>query len=423
MRESFEPLGSSFHQVPRWLWASLLQLRASLRQNLGMGLMALSLSTVLWVVVINEQNPPKTAMLPHAISVQPVNVPADMDIIGDLGTVSLTVTAPLDIWEGLDPSGFAVVADFSAVVGEGQVEVPVVAHAKDNRVRILGVVPPTMQVYLGPLRRQLVPVQVNLQEALPFGYALGEPIVSTEGAVVLGPEAKVSAVDAAVADVNLSEARATIRQSFRLTPRTARGYQVEGVTLEPSWVVVEIAIQRQLSYQSVPVVPQTQGQVASGYWVRSLVAEPASVAMAGPRVVLDGVSYLRTQPIDLDKATQSLTRAVGLVLPPEVGLVDVATVLVNVQVEPIAGNAVLYLAPEFRGVAPALQARASVSTLEVWVSGAGPTLQRLNPNQVAVIVDAGGLGPGTYLLRPTVRLPAGIELYRVEPELIEVTVR
>lgn len=423
MRELFELWAGSVRQVPRRLRAFLLEFRTSPGQNWGMGIMALAFSTVLWVVVTIEQNPPKTAMLPNPIPVQPVNVPADMDILGDIGTVSLTVTAPLDLWERLSPSNFEAIVDLASAMGEGEVEVPVRARAKDNRTRIVGVAPAKVKVNLGALKSQLVPVKVNLQEAPPFGYTFDTPVVSLEQVTVLGPDSLVSLVDAAVADVNLISARETVAQSVRLTPRTARGYEISGVTLEPAWVVVVVAIQQRISYQTLPILPQTQGQVAPGFWVRSVVAVPANVTVVGPRDVLEGVGYLKTEAIDISVARGNLSRAVGLVLPPAVRLVDPSVTRVDIQIEPIEGTAVLYIAPEFRGLAPLLEARASVPTLEVWVSGAGPTLQQLSPNQLAVLVDVGGLGVGTYRLMPTVRVPTGIQFVRLVPEQLEVTIK
>jgi hypothetical protein len=58
----------------------------------------------------------------------------------------------------------------------------------------------------------------------------------------------------------------------------------------------------------------------------------------------------------------------------------------------------------------------------VTVIGNEDELDQLTPDQLRVLVDAAGLGPGTYQLRPTVVLPPNMEWTAVDPAMVSVTI-
>lgn len=395
---------------------------SSVRHNLGMGLLAIALSTSVWIFITNEQNPPRTGIFPIRVPVHPVNVPSDLDILGQIDSVVVRITAPSDLWDSLTEASFEASVDVSRA-RRGDTEGKVQVHGRDARVRILEVVPSQVLVRLDALKRQVVSVRVNLQQAPPPGFSYQDPVVDPPQVTVLGPEGLVSLVDVAVADVNLSDFRSTIKQSFPLIPRTVRGYDIAGVRVEPQNAVVEVPIIRQISYATLPILPELKGAPAPGYWVSAAKVEPISLVVVGPQDVLQRLGLLKTQPVDVSNINSSFTHIVGINLPTGVTLAAENVVQVRVTIEPLKGTAVFQIAPQVLGVSTSYIAEPQARSVEVTVSGEGPALQNLKPSQISVFVSLSGAGPGVYLVEPQVRLPAGFQTLRVSPTAINVTIR
>ena len=394
----------------------------SLADNLSLGLLALGMSLVVWVFITTEQNPPRTGVFPTQITVQPVNVPAQLDLLGPIDPIVVRITGPSDVWSDLTEADFDATVDLSGLQ-QGESEVPVRVVTRDPLVRLIEVVPASVKVELDVLRQQVVPVQVNLQQGPPLGFEAETPRLNPEQVTVSGPERLVSVVDAAVLDLNLSSALTTVRQSLPLVPRTARGYDITGLRLEPRNVVVEVPITRQITYVTLPVVPNVQGPVQPRYWLTETRVVPTSVIVIGPQDVVQSLSVLRTKPINVTNITTAFNRSVELDLPESVSMVDRTRVDVFVTIEPVQGTAVFYAAPQIVGVASSLTARSEVSSVEVMVSGEGPLLQSMTAEKILVLASLVGRESGSHSVALQVSVPPGIRVVRINPDPLLVIVK
>lgn len=176
--------------------------------------------------------------------------------------------------------------DFKATVdlsqthaGEQQVSVQV--KCTERQVRVVSIHPSTVNVSLEAVKEQIVPVRVNIQNVPAFGYTSEPPRPEVEQVTVYGPEGLVSQVDYAVAYIDLEGAKVSVKQTFPLSARTTRGYEVQGVILEPSSVAVEIPIKQQIDYQSFAIGPEAKGVVAYGYWGKRSLGSASELRCSG----------------------------------------------------------------------------------------------------------------------------------------------
>ncbi len=413
-------LGDFLSQSARftaWVGSSFV---GSLRGNASMALLALALSTTLWMFVTTEQNPPRTGVFPIRIAVRAVNAAPDVEVLGPLETVLLRITAPTDQWADLSDRSFQAIVDVSNR-RESEATLPVQVEATDSRVRILDVIPGDIRVQFDAAKSQRAPVKVNVLRAPPVGFSYEDPKIEPLMVTIHGPERLVSLVDTAVADVDLSAARSNVRQSFTLAARTSRGTDITGVRIEPANVQLDIAITRHIDYVSLAVVPDVRGNPAPGYWVSKVRVEPPVVAAAGPQDVLATLNSLRTQPFDVTNLTVTTARTVAVDLPQGLSTVDRSTVLVEVTIQPIQGTAVFNLAPRLVGAATGLFADLNISHIEVTVKGDGPALQDLTPDKIQVTLPIGGRGLGGFTVEPQVTVPAGIAVVRITPARVQIT--
>jgi YbbR domain-containing protein len=317
-----------------------------------------------------------------------------------------------------------------AQVGGQDVEAQVEPLGERSDLRIIEVIPTlpssegppgTVHVELKPLVSQVVPVSIDVVGAPPMGYEPSAPTIDPSQVVVSGPEELVSRVSVAVATVDVSGAVTDVRQAYPLAPRDDGGFIVEGVTLDPSSVDVEITVEQKRFSRLVVVSPSLQGSPAAGYNVTAVEVEPTSVTLLGPLDLLNVTSFVVTDDIDITGATSDIRRIVNLVgLPSGLSISGSTAISVRIRIAAAEGEAIFGVAPQWTGLASDLRVVSVTPLVEVTLQGGLPTLRNVSSDQVTASVDLSGLGAGTYRLEPKVAAPAELKVANISPASVEV---
>lgn len=397
-------------------WWPLLQRIAG---DAVLALLAVVLSVILWFIVTNEQNPPVEGLFPYELEVRPVNVKSGLDVFGDIGTVRIRISAPRDVWSRLRVDSFDAKVDLSQSEA-GQREVPVRVDVRDSQVTVLEVSPRQLPVWLEPRKERQVPVRVDIRDGPPDGYSYRPPQVSPDMATVSGPASLIDQVESVVAQVSVEGARVNINQQVPLTARSVQGQSISNIRIEPQVVTVDVPIDQQVQYKAVPVHPVVTGEVLEGYWVESIRSDPAIVVVVGTRDALQPLTFVQTTPVEINRAQQSTSVPVGLLLPEGVTVATPQTITVQVTIAPVIGSKTIRVSPEVRNLGPDLTY--SAGELSITVQGPSPTLARLTPGDLSVVVDGSNLGLGTHQAPVSVTAPTGVEVLRVVPERVRVEV-
>jgi YbbR domain-containing protein len=403
----------------------------SVRHNFGLAVLSVALAFGIWLFIVDTEHPTRTGILPVAIPVEAVNMPEGLTLGGPLGDVTLRIEADEDLWDKLTASDFrATVNLLGAQVGDQDVQVNVEPLGERDSLRIIEVIPAlraegapqgTVRVELKPLVSKVVPVTIESVGAPPMGYEPSTPTVNPEEVVVSGSEDLVSRVSVAVASVDLTGVVSDVRQSYPLVARDDAGFIVEGVTLDPSSVDIEVKVEQKRFSRLVVVSPSLQGTPAAGYNVTAVEVEPASVTLLGPLELLSVTSFVVTSDIDITGATSDITRIVNIVgVPSGVSISGSNAVTVRVSISAGQGEATYGVAPQWTGLASDLRVVSITSLVEVELKGELPTLRNVSPDQVTVSVDLSGFGAGSYRLEPQVNAPTGLEVADISPTSVEV---
>jgi len=212
-----------------------------------------------------------------------------------------------------------------------------------------------------------------------------------------------------------------VRQTYALVSRDDSGFMVEGVTLDPSSVDVEITVEQKRFSRLVVVSPSLEGSPAAGYNVTAVEVQPTSVTLLGPLELLNVTSFVVTDEIDITGATSDISRIVYLTgLPAGVSVSGAGTVSVRIRIAAGEGEATFGVAPQWTGVASDLRVVSVTSLVQVTLEGGLPTLRNVSPDEVTASVDLSGLGAGSHRLEPQVEAPAGLEVANISPTSVEV---
>ncbi len=404
-------------------WSVIVTLLArsaqSLRDNLGVGVLALGISAVLWVGISLEQNPPRTDLFSEPIPVRAVNVPPDLFVFGSIPSIRVRVTAPVDVWERMNVRDFVATVDLSgATVGTSDF-LPTVTST-DNRIRVVNYAPQDIPIRLEVSESRVVPVRVEVTGNPPLGFVAEPATSSIQEVLVQGPRSLVDQVTVATASVDIENRRINVNQTYPLTPRNSLGFEIAGVNIEPAQTLVQLTIRQQVFYRTVPVIPVLEGQPAQGYSVGSVSIEPQTVTLVGNQQDLEATDRVQTRPISVAGARTNILATVQLALPPGISQAGNQAVTLRIQVVPIAAQRQFDLVPI---VTPAdLPATLNVDRVRVILAGPEPVLAAIDPASLRLSLDVAGLAPGQHRVSPRLAVPPDVRIASFFPDTILVTI-
>lgn len=281
--------------------------------------LSITIAVGLWVFVIENENP-TIKMTYSNIPVEYLNEDAleeDGLVVADTeeaATVKVTLQGKRADLLDLDSDDLAAAVDVSEYT-KGDHYVQVEVHAPDN-VKVVGTKPSQIKITVESLVSSEKTVDVQFEGESP---ANKEPVflgVEPEDITVTGASSAVSSVKSlrAVVDIsNVTSKKKTI--NVRLKPVDKLGKEVKGVTLSAE--KADITVQM-YSTKSVPLNVQTTGTATAGY--RVSVDAPDSVQISCSDDLIDSVSKIATQPVDITDITERTEISLTPVLPEGVRL-------------------------------------------------------------------------------------------------------
>jgi YbbR domain-containing protein len=113
-------------------------------------------------------------------------------------------------------------------------------------------------------------------------------------------------------------------------------FGIEVVQVTPSSVAMTF---EPSSVKEIPISPTVQGEPAAGFEVRSVVADPAMVVIAGPATAVRAMSEAITEPVSVAGAASTVEEQVNVgVADPAVRLRSGQSARVTVTIAPRSGE-------------------------------------------------------------------------------------
>jgi hypothetical protein len=275
-------------------------------------------------------------------------------------------------------------------------------------------------VNAGERETQVLPFPIELIN-LPERSMLTNPArVDTVSVRLNGPGPLLASLDTRRSPIVLDLSRFDVGSDLRIKVReemvrVPRGVRI--LDIEPPRIPVRLERVRRVT---VSVTLAATGEPRDGYKVESLKGTPEQVQVTGPLSIVDRLTVLETEPIDLTGLTTSTQRTVGLVRTDQLG-VKPEQVNVEITVVPIITTREFKRLPiEVRNVDRPFQLKPA--RVNLTVRGPQRAVQSLVLEEGAVYVDGGTYGPGEHDLETEVALPPGIELVKREPPVVHLQI-
>jgi YbbR domain-containing protein len=389
--------------------------------NFSIKLMAVLFAVILWLVVVNIDDPTQTKTYTTSVTVENENAITKMGKYfaiedGD-NTVSFQVTAKRSIFRALSNTDFKAVADMSKI--EDMKRVPIVLTA--TRYTSYVSFPADVQ-YLNVKVEELQTKQFAISAAYTGtpaeNCAVGDVSVASSNVLkVSGPASVVSTITSAKATINVDGMSTNITDFVVPTLLDADGKAVDTtkLTLNMDTVSISAAI---LDIKYVPINAAISGKPQSGYENTSVLYSPQTVAIKGSADTLNTVNSIEIPQgiVNVDGANGDVTQTVDIssYLPDGVTLANVndKKIAVTAKIEQMSTKTFSVPANNITitNVPAGYDVVMKNDTVSLSINGLESNLANLTASSIKGVVDASGLGEGDHTL--TIDLELDKNLYK-----------
>ena len=287
------------------------------KQKIIVQLVCLLLSLGLWIYVTNIENPIKS----YELSRVPVEI-KNADSLKDAGLalvpnqqfyVNLKIEGNSQDLFSIDKSDFTISVDLNEfVLKNGENKIAVNIENAPSTVKIKNSNGLTITINTEAYSTKEVPVKSKIDVISKSSYYVATPVFSPETIIVSGPESLVNKVTKVVAEGQESNAVKTIVKDYIVIPVDENDKEVTGVQLSQKWAEATIEINEG---KTVPIKINTTGALASGLRLKSISSAITEIGITGPESILNSISEIGTETINLSEIKDSTNIDVALGIP------------------------------------------------------------------------------------------------------------
>ncbi len=391
----------------------LKKIGKKLINNFSLKIIAALSAIILWIVVVNIDDPIKT--LPYTTSVTLLHTDyitsqdKYFEVLNANNTVSFTVSAKRSVLERIVNTDFSATADMEKIAYDeksGGYRVPIsVSSTKYSSSQVtISVKESYMEISLEDLGRTQKKITADVKGTVADGCAVGDvSVVGSNLLKISGPYSIVSQIDTAKGTVNVEGMSSDVTDSVVPVLYDAQGNVVDTtkLTLSMNTVTIEAQI---LNTKDVAVELKTSGNVADGYIMTGLHFVPDTVRLKGEAADLNPINKITipAEVLDLTEAASNIDTTIDIsaYLPDRVSLVLNSDAIVNVvvDIEPVAKRTFEIPVSQLtvKNLNPEHSVHYGVEFMSVEVAGPQSVMQSMTVDKLAGSIDVGGVSVGEH---------------------------
>ena len=318
----------------------------TLSNNLIYKILAVMFAFTLWLIVYNMEDPTRTETMTISVSVinkeSVESLNKYFEVVEGTGKVTFSITAPRSVHEKLDETDFTAVADMEyltinedGVTGSVPIEIKCTANNIDESMK-LSTTSKKLQVKLEDLMSKQFIITANAIGKVADGHALGTVTVTAPNVLkVSGPESIVSKVAAVVATIDVEDMSMNVTDSVVPVLYDSEGKEIDTTRLTLSNTTVNVSANI-LKTKEVPIAFKPNGNPATGYVIKSIITDPATIQLKGSASVLNAIGAIEipSELISVQDADSDVLATIDITeyLPYGVELVDKDDATVNITI-------------------------------------------------------------------------------------------
>ncbi|MHA6253167.1 CdaR family protein [Oceanobacillus sp. CAU 1775] len=325
--------------------------------------------------------------------------------IPEFATVSLEGT-PSSLMPTILNRNFSVYVDLNGYEeGEHTVELE---HDFSDDIRVY-IEPKTIEVTIEERANEEFPITVDFLnvDQLPDGFEIGEYTLDQSTVTVTTSRNIMEQIGVVRVYVDVGGLDTSItNREVPINVYDSQGNELN-VRLDRETVVISVEILN--PSKTVPVTVETTGELPDGFSLISTSANLDEVEIFARSEILENISAITTEDIDLSEITESGTYEVGLALPEGVITEEMVTIDVEVEVEETRVlESMAIEVDDLDGDQELTYSTPANGEMDLTIIGNQSLMSGLTEDDFRIYIDVGDLAPGQHTV------PIAIEWDEVE---------
>lgn len=420
-------------------------MKKRLTNNWGLKLISIIFAVLLWLVVVNVDNPVKSRMFDNVpVKLQNAHLVTDEDLVYEVldstDSVSVYVSAPRSYLELLSKDDIVAVADFNNITAANTINITYYSKRYNDKITNFKGNIESVKLNIEPEKMLQLVLKTKTEGEVEEGYVVGKVTTDQNQIRISGPESVVSQIKSAVVSVDISGTTSDIATYEDVKLYDVDGNEISHSSIKKNVDTVKIGVQI-LATKTVPVKYSAMGVPASGYRLTGEISStPTEITIAGSADALRNISQIEVpaEALNVTGKTTSVTTNINIknYLPENISIIDSenngkASVTVYIEEEQTKelrlgeANIVILNAPSEYKVAIKED-----SEMVLIMSGLQADISEILSTDIVGTVDMEAymeeneltsLEPGEYTVEAVFRLGENITM--VEPVMVELVVQ
>lgn len=306
-------------------------MKKRLTTNWGLKLFSFIFATLLWLVVVNIDNPVKSNTYDNIpVRLQNSNLITDEDLVYEVldstDTVSVTVSAPRSYLELLSKDDIVAIADFNNITAANTINITYYSKRYNDKITNFKGSTESVKLNIEPEKSLKPTLKVLTLGDVVEGYIVGKVTTDQNQVRISGPESKVSQVVRAVVSVDVSGATSDIVTYADVKLYDAEDNEITLTGIKKNVESIKVSVEI-LKTETVPIRFAVTGTPAPGYRLSGEVSGmPTEVMIAGNADAVKNVTQIDIldEVFNISGKTGDVTAVVNLksYLPEGIRLAD-----------------------------------------------------------------------------------------------------
>jgi len=306
-------------------------MKKRLTNNWGLKLISFIFAVLLWLVVVNVDNPVKTKPFDNIpVKLQNANLITEeglvYEILDSTGTVTVSVSAPRSYLELLSKDDIVAVADFNNITAANTINITYYSKRYNDKITNFKGNIESVKLNIEPKKMLQLVLKTKTVGEVEDGYVVGRVTTDQNQVRISGPESIVSQIKSAVVAVDVSGTTTDIATYADVKLYDAEEKEISASSIMKNVDSVKVGVEI-LATKTVPVGYSVTGNPATGYRMTGEISGvPSEITIAGNTDALKNISQIEipSEVLNVNGKTENLIANVNVknYLPTGISIAD-----------------------------------------------------------------------------------------------------
>ena len=397
----------------------LTKLKMSLTNNIGLKFLAVLIALVLWLAIVNVNDPEKTITVSNIpISVTNESAITSRDMVYNVKSeqyLNITVSGKRSIVSNLSAEDFRATASLKELSKVNSIPVDVTTK-NASLGRKITIVKQSAQTILVDVEnveeKDFTDLVVEYTGKVADGYVAGLSSMSTDEVTVKAPTSIIDKIKKVAVRCSLDGTNTNISKKCPviLYDKNDKEIKSDEIELSDKKIRVNVNVLRAKQVPISTINKDELGKPADGYVVDDVILSSDSITVYGSEESLDSIESLDIQDdIDVSDAKGDVTQNIDVTgkLPKGLSVSGESTITVKVLIKKLITRTFEYDASEvsLNDLSSDLDVQLVTKKVKVTLQGEEEVISQLTQDDIAISADLGKVKEGTTTVHVDVAVP------------------